>query len=170
MAEIRKLDPKKRKRRKRTSRLILALCALLAGTIIWSVISHPPPAIKTLQTEISAYRPAKFGSCFTGGGFNCVVDGDTFWMDGERIRVADIDAPETHPPRCDYEAQLGRRATDRLRELLNDGPIELEAADRDKDVYGRKLRIVTRNGESLGDQLVQEGLARPWTGSRQPWC
>ncbi|HEY4275458.1 MAG TPA: thermonuclease family protein [Rhizomicrobium sp.] len=150
--------------------MIVALCVLLAGTIAWSVISRPPSAIKTLQTEIAAYRPGKFGSCFTGGGTNCVVDGDTFWMDGERIRVADIDAPETHPPRCDYEAQLGRRATDRLRELLNGGPIELEAVDRDKDVYGRKLRIVIRNGESLGDRLVQEGLARPWTGSRQPWC
>src|SRR3546814_7636950 len=37
-----------------------------------------------------------FGLCFTGGGENCVVDGDTFWIDGEKVRVADIDAPETH--------------------------------------------------------------------------
>lgn len=111
-----------------------------------------------------------FGSCHIGGGTNCVVDGDTFWMDGEKIRVADIDAPETHPARCSYEQQLGDRATERLRELLNAGPVELGSVDRDTDRYGRKLRIVYRNGQSLGDQLVSEGLARQWTGSRQPWC
>ena len=41
---------------------------------------------------------------------------------------------------------------------------------RDQDRYGRKLRIVTRGGESLGEMLVAEGLAREWTGRREPWC
>src|SRR3546814_19832161 len=27
-----------------------------------------------------------FGLCFTGGGGDCVVDGDTFWIDGEKER------------------------------------------------------------------------------------
>ena len=111
-----------------------------------------------------------FGLCYTGGGTNCVVDGDTFWADGKRIRVSDIDTPETHPPRCRHEADLGHRATLRLQELLNEGPFELEAGWKDKDVYGRRLRIVTRNGVSLGNQLVREGLARQWNGSRRPWC
>jgi micrococcal nuclease len=39
---------------------------------------------------------AHFGFCHTGGGTNCVVDGDTIWLQGQNIRVADIDAPETH--------------------------------------------------------------------------
>lgn len=112
----------------------------------------------------------RFGLCHTGGGMNCVVDGDTFWIDGEKVRVADIDAPETHPPRCQYEADLGERATLRLQQLLNAGPVTLAAADRDTDRYGRLLRIVERDGRSLGDQLVAEGLARPWTGHREPWC
>jgi micrococcal nuclease len=98
------------------------------------------------------------------------VDGDTFWIEGVKVRIMDIDAPETHPPRCAYEADLGERATNRLRELLNDGPFELESSARDEDKYGRKLRIVARNGQSLGDILVNEGLAREWTGSREPWC
>jgi endonuclease YncB( thermonuclease family) len=106
-----------------------------------------------------------------GGGINCVVDGDTFWFNGERVRVADIDAPETHPPRCPAEADLGNRATERLHELLNAGPFTLQSGSSpDEDRYGRKLRIVERNGRSLGSQLVSEGLARPWMGSRQPWC
>jgi micrococcal nuclease len=101
----------------------------------------------------------------------CVVDGDTFWLDGIKIRVADIDTPEISQPRCDAEFDLGMRARDRLRDLLNEGPFTLApVGTRDEDQYGRKLRVVVRNGSSLGDRLVSEGLARTWTGRRQPWC
>jgi len=111
-----------------------------------------------------------FGTCAGRTRINCVVDGDTFWMDGEKIRIADIDTPETHPSRCASEADLGGRATVRLRILLNDGPFALESIARDSDRYGRKLRRVTRNGVSIGDMLVAEGLARPYGRGRQPWC
>lgn len=97
-----------------------------------------------------------------------VIDGDTFRYAGETIRIADIDTPETNPPRCPYEAQLGERATHRLAVLLAQAPFKLEPIDRDADQYGRKLRVVTRGGRSIGDQLVSEGLARTWTGRRQP--
>ena len=101
----------------------------------------------------------------------CVVDGDTFWLNGEKIRIADIDTPEISQPKCDAEYELGMRATSRLLELLNAGPFELvPIPDRDKDPYGRLLRVVVRNGRSLGDQLVREGLARTWSGRREPWC
>jgi len=112
-----------------------------------------------------------FGLCHVGGGTNCVVDGDTIWLDGEKIRIADIDAPETHPPRCDHEASLGSRATTRLRELLNAGPFALRSiGSRDEDQYGRKLRVLTRDGRSIGDMLVSDGLARTWDGKRRSWC
>src|SRR5687767_13991603 len=39
---------------------------------------------------------ASFSLCHTGGGYNCVVDGDTIWLQGQTIRIAGIDAPETH--------------------------------------------------------------------------
>lgn len=102
---------------------------------------------------------------------NCVIDGDTIWYRGEKIRIADINAPETHDPHCAYEADLGRRATDRMISLLNAGPFDIAATgDRDEDVYGRKLRIVERNGRSLGQILVSEGLAERWQGYRRNWC
>lgn len=113
---------------------------------------------------------ANFGYCHTGGGFNCVVDGDTIWFQGQKIRIADIDAPETHEPRCPSERALGDRATARLHELVNSGPIMLRSIDRDEDRYGRKLRIVEVDGESVGDTLVGEGLARWYEGGRRPWC
>jgi len=99
-----------------------------------------------------------------------VIDGDTFDYRGMRIRVADIDTPEIRG-RCAYETELAARATRRMRALLAAGPFELEPiSGRDSDRYGRKLRIVTRGGRSLGDMLVAEGLARTWSGRREPWC
>ena len=108
--------------------------------------------------------------CSSSARRNCVVDGDTFYTAKDKIRISDIDAPETHPPRCAEEADLGDRATNRLSQLLSKGGFELVSAGRDEDKYGRKLRIVMRDGRSIGDMLVSEGLARTWTGSRQPWC
>lgn len=100
-----------------------------------------------------------------------VIDGDTFDYGGMRIRIADIDTPEVHD-RCPYETALAARATQRMRGLLDAGPFELHALGngRDEDRYGRKLGIVTRGGRSLGDVLVAEGLARTWSGRREPWC
>jgi micrococcal nuclease len=123
-----------------------------------------------LDADVVDGPTGRFTICHTGGGTDCVVDGDTLWIEGEKIRVADIDAPETHPSRCAREADLGGRATRRLAELVNAGPFELKILDRDVDRYGRKLRILVRDGRSLGDQLVAEGLARTWEGRRRPWC
>lgn len=134
----------------------------------WPAQEGPKPVV---ETPVADRIERHFSLCFRGGGRNCVVDGDTLWLDGAKIRVADIDTPETHPPRCAREAELGRRATERLQALLNAGPFSVEeAGDRDTDRYGRQLRVLTRKGDSLGDQLVREGLARPWEGKRRPWC
>jgi endonuclease YncB( thermonuclease family) len=99
-----------------------------------------------------------------------VVDGDTIWLEGQKIRLADIDAPETHDPRCRSEKALGDRATLRLQQLLNQGTITLQRIDRNRDRYGRLLRLVLVNGESVGDVLVGESLARWYAGHRRAWC
>ncbi|MGE5564270.1 MAG: thermonuclease family protein [Bacillota bacterium] len=121
------------------------------------------------QAAASGER-VSFRYCFVGGGYDCVVDGDTIWLKGVKIRIADIDAPETHDPRCASGKELGDRATRRLHDLLESGPITLKPINRDKDVYGRKLRIVLVNGTSVGDTLVSEGLARYYGHGRRPWC
>jgi micrococcal nuclease len=109
--------------------------------------------------------------CAAGPRDNCVVDGDTFWLAGEKIRIADIDTPEVSAPQCPAEKALGDRATRRLLALLNAAPFELrQVGERNRDRNGRLLRVVTRRGRSIGDQLVAEGLARTWTGRREPWC
>ena len=124
-----------------------------------------PMALLASDTE-----SASFGFCHTGGGSNCVVDGDTLYYQGAKIRIADIDTPETHPSRCAEEARLGDAATQRLHALVNAGPFSLQSIDRDEDVYGRKLRLVTRGGVSIGQDLVDQGLARWYGVGRQSWC
>lgn len=123
------------------------------------------------MVQTASVPGAAFSMCDRRPHLDCVIDGDTFYMGSQAIRIADIDTPETHPSRCDYEAELGEKATRRLLELLNGGPFALQlAGGRDEDRYGRKLRIVVRDGQSLGDILVFEGLAREWAGRREPWC
>ncbi|RST87295.1 thermonuclease family protein [Aquibium carbonis] len=112
----------------------------------------------------------RFPICGSGARIDCVVDGDTIWLGGTKIRLADINTPEVSSPQCAAERRLGERATLRLQALLNDGPFELRAAGRDEDRYGRKLRTLHRGGQSLGDVLVAEGLAHPWNGRRESWC
>lgn len=98
-----------------------------------------------------------------------MVDGDTIWHNGTKIRIADIDTPEVGDPKCSSEAALGAKATKRMLQLVNAGPFEMKAWDgRDEDKYGRKLRVFVRDGRCLGDILVGEGLARTWAGRRQP--
>lgn len=119
----------------------------------------------------SSDRAVQFRKCSSDVRYNCVVDGDTLWINGRKIRVADVDAPEIGTPKCASELALGNRAIDRLIELVNAGPFHLQAwPGRDTDRYGRKLRVLVRDGRSLGDRLVAEGLARTWSGRRQPWC
>jgi endonuclease YncB( thermonuclease family) len=130
------------------------------------------PAIEPASQP--AFAPDALATHFTlcGGGarIDCVVDGDTFWLHGQKIRLADINTPEVSAPQCAREAALGAQATGRLQALLNAGPFTLERVDRDRDRYGRLLRTVTRGGESLGLVLVREGLAEVWRGSRSSWC
>lgn len=125
----------------------------------------------TKASKSADRAPGKFRLCSDGRRANCVVDGDTLWIDGVKVRVADIDTPEVSEPRCAAEKSLGDRATTRMLELVNAGSFEMQAwASRDEDKYGRKLRVLVRDGHSLGNVLVSEGLARTWTGRRQPWC
>jgi micrococcal nuclease len=101
-----------------------------------------------------------------------VVDGDTVRLGEERIRLVNIDAPEEHRAGCDAERRLGRLAKERLRNLLASGRAEIARGDRGRtqDRYGRTLARVKVDGVDVGETLISEGYARPWTGRRSSWC
>ena len=111
-----------------------------------------------------------FGLCDQGGGTNCVVDGDSFYMDGKGIRIAGIDAPSTHSAHCDAEALLGWAAAERLHAALNSGTVTLEPVAPGTDPNGRLLRTVKVDGREIGPVLVAAGLAKPSAETPAEWC
>lgn len=146
---------------------------------VQNLVAHKPNAAErvtvvrygTPPSSPMAHPATSFGKCRSASATDCVIDGDTFRYQGETIRIADIDAPETRKAKCASEAELGARATIRLAALLSQGEFDLSGYDsRNRDQYGRLLRVVTRDGASIGRALVAEGLARRWEGRRRPWC
>ncbi|MEP2103569.1 MAG: thermonuclease family protein [Parasphingorhabdus sp.] len=145
--------------------ITLAACTALFAAIWFS--GGPPSS----QSAVIDPHRASFGICFGSVRTNCVVDGDTFWFEGRKIRIADINTPEISNPGCASEKRLGERAKMRLLALLNEGNFDLKGdMFNDTDQYGRALRVVSRSGKSLGAQLVDEGLAEEWQGYRRGWC
>lgn len=165
-----------RRRSGRWTTLALMLLAFAGSAAVASfALGHVPlPGVGAPDVPMPAMSgpllAANFPVCGGARRVTCVVDGDTFWLDGLKYRIADIDTPEVSNFGCPAEKALGDRATQRLAALLNAGPFALEPADRDEDRYGRKLRVVTRDGASLGGVLVSEGLAHLWGGAQRSWC
>lgn len=121
-------------------------------------------------TSAAAGFRASFGSCHSGGGTNCVVDGDTFYIGGQKVRIAGIDAPETHDYRCASELALGNRASAQLQALLNSGAVTMTGIGRNRDAYARLLRNVAVDGTDVGEALIAAGVARAYGGGRRSWC
>lgn len=143
--------------------------------------SSVPAPVRKPEPEAARVMPAQdlvgkgfrgtFYFCGTSGLDNCVVDGGTFWFKKQQIRLADVYAPKTEQARCPQERSRGFAAKVRLRDLLNAGPFELEDwPNRNEDGAGRQLRVVIRNGSSLGRQLANEGLVHTVSEAEKPWC
>ena len=140
------------------------------------------PAKSTAAVPVPGGRPgdasqdgkgftARFYFCGTSGLDNCVASGDSFWFRKGRIVLADVVAPATENAKCQQERDKGFAAKVRLRDLLNAGSFEFsELKGQNVPATGPAMRVVTRDGRSLGAILVSEGLARPRFGKQQAWC
>ena len=99
-----------------------------------------------------------------------VHDGDSIRCGGERVRIANIDAPELPgSPKCerrplpdwawcDYAA--GARARVALVQLLAGRQVTIERLGTDR--YGRTLALVRADGQDAGEWLIARALARRW--------
>ena len=88
-----------------------------------------------------------------------MVDGGTIKIDGERIRLHGIAAPEIRQL-CRLEGdpwECGKRAASALADKVRDQLVTCEEKDRDR--YGRMVARCLVNGEDLSEWLTLNGWA-----------
>lgn len=88
-----------------------------------------------------------------------VIDGDTIDVDGIRIRLHGIDAPERGQPCTKNGAQFdcGSAAKDHLTYLLTGERVHCTAASKDR--WGRQISICKIGKLDIGRQMVRQGWA-----------
>jgi micrococcal nuclease len=156
----------KPKRRDVRQLLWFAPLLLLGGALLDPSLIEPIGPLAATERVSATFTP-----CGPGRGSACIIDGDTFKLGDRKIRITGIDAPELHEPRCPAEGALGQRAADRLLVLLNQGPFDMVAHRLQRqDRHGRDLMVIRRGDQSIGGQLIDEGLAHRYIGSKRGWC
>ncbi|MEH0074815.1 thermonuclease family protein [Pannonibacter sp. Pt2] len=89
-----------------------------------------------------------------------VTDGDTIVLNGEKIRLEGIDAPEL-AQRCltptGKEYRCGKEAADALRTFLANGPVVCRGATLDD--YGRRLGTCYSGALNVNAAMVESGHA-----------
>lgn len=109
--------------------------------------------------------------CGVGKRVDCVVDGDTLYVDGVKYRMAGYDTPEPQSNICGglREKKLAAKATARFIDLLNNNRWMLIKTGK-KGHFGRDLVHIRIRGRDVGDILISERLARRWPDGREWWC
>ena len=102
-----------------------------------------------------------------------VVDGDTFDVNvdlgfgnftRQRLRLKDVDTPETYRPSCQKEKEHGIKATERVKELIEGKNVSIEVFKEGS--FGRwASHVFVLNHKdclnvSLGKILKEEGLLK----------
>lgn len=135
----------------------------------------------TPSQSTSSAQPSSSSQRFT------VTDGDTIRMaDGTSVRLVGFNTPEKFEPMCAREAELGNRASERLRHLVASGASTVtkvacacapgtEGTDRCN--FGRSCGILRVDGKDVGQTLISEGLAVSFQCGKtqcprlpRPWC
>jgi micrococcal nuclease len=117
-----------------------------------------------------------------------VTDGDTIRVSGELkgTRLVGFNAPEVFSPKCEYERQLGGRATARVKQLVSTSSTRIRKVSCACEPgtegtklcnYGRSCGVLLAGGRDVGQILISEGLAVPFVcgstscpATPRPWC
>ena len=96
-----------------------------------------------------------------------VVDGDTlvvnFHNKAEKIRLLNVDTPESVHPDKRRNTAMGKAASDYTRSRLNGKTICLEFEGRKRGNYGRLLAYAIRDGQNFNLELVRQGWSPYYT-------
>lgn len=145
--------------RRNEMKLKITTAAAIALTILYMLGIFGRQALP-LFAETDHINPASIS----------VTDGDTIRIADERIRIMGMDTPEKgHLAKCTYERELAKQASARLRQIIDQGNIEIERDGTDR--YRRTLARVYSDGRDVAGIMIAEGLARPYEGGRREgWC
>ena len=132
----------------------LAIAGLLAFSLV-ATQSFTPVAARVGPAAPSVEGPAR------------VIDGDTIEVQGVKVRLEGIDAPETDQT-CNKPPSLlrtfglgtwkcGQEATQHVARLVRDRTVRCDS--RGTDAYGRMLGICVVEGLEINADVVRQGLA-----------
>jgi endonuclease YncB( thermonuclease family) len=170
--------PQKTKKMRTKKLLVLSLGVIVALLVVGGSVAGISYYLTGDDDEPSAVTPKDIFT-LSPDQIVEVYDGDTFKIDlpsqhplfGDDIsvRVLGIDTPELRGTSDEVKA-LAYKAKNRTQELLSDAKtIDFKNPQRDK--YFRILAEVWIYGESLGEKLKSDGLAKDYDGegARPEW-
>lgn len=99
-------------------------------------VSRQLPFLLLTLSVVTLGSAAAIELCSGPNRVTCVVDGNTVWIEGEKIRLEGIDAPEPRG-RCYDELIAAAKATERLRVLLTENQFTIKRSGKDR--YRRTL-------------------------------
>jgi len=114
-----------------------------------------------------------------------IVDGDTIqvYHQHPNVRLVGLNAPETRNAACQAEAELGTKATQRLREIVKSGNLDFSYVrcscpnTAQSCNWGRDCGTLKSNSRDVAAILIEEGLAVPFVcgpthcpPTPRPWC
>ncbi len=100
------------------------------------------------------------------GAFHA-ADGDSLVLDGQRMRLKGIDAPELSQT-CERAGQVwpcGRQAQRALQQLVGESGTRCGGSEHDR--YDRLLVTCTNDGGNINARMVASGMAVSYGGYRQ---
>lgn len=144
----------------------------------WSARLLPALIVLAALVGIGALRGGRFDLDFPSGspivpapvaadasitGRASVIDGDTLEIQGARIRILDIDAPESRQT-CTASDGVAWRCGQKAALALADwiGARTVTCATDGKDRYGRWLARCAAGGQDLGQWMARTGWAVPY--------
>jgi len=121
-----------------------AVLLLVAAASYWFGQAPTPPAVPLPEGTVEVSR---------------VVDGDTLIINGARVRLIGVNAPESVRPEYPVEP-FGPEASEFTKKFVAQGNIHLTFDKERYDRHGRMLAYVWSGDEMLNQALVEQGLAR----------
>ena len=156
--------------------IIILLCAVLAGCILYFFPNRLPspirPASETLRHWVQSIRERWDPQPSAGPQLPMyrvirAIDGDTLLVsvDGREVsvRMIGIDAPESVHRETERNTPEGQEAARWMKEYISGKSVSLEYDQELTDQYGRTLAYVYADDVLLEDLLLTKGLARTLT-------